>query len=268
MADGSDFEGVNAYCAVCRQKQNHMKICTRCRGVLYCSRSCQSIHWPKHKVTCKPTATCKNDSICDQVSRECGEIKTGIGSYFAGETPKTLHNIGQHEKTNKNSIPVVGARQEDSNDLQQTSDKNSLPIEGTRQENSYDLQHRSKNNHTKSGEPKLKIFIKHNHKKHELNVEKNQNVFEAISSLLHIPVTKLKVIHKGRLVNNLNICDVFVDGTLFLAFGEVTESEEGLDQNEIKMIMDQLDVDRNVAVKALRHEGNVVDAILQVGNNI
>ena len=30
-----------------------MKRCTQCRSVLYCSRECQTKHWPAHKGECK-----------------------------------------------------------------------------------------------------------------------------------------------------------------------------------------------------------------------
>lgn len=56
------------------------------------------------------------------------------------------------------------------------------------------------------------------------------------------------------------------DKALFLAFGEVSESEEGLENTDIDLIVKQLDVERNLAVKVLRKTGNVLDAILEIGN--
>ena len=39
-------------CAHCHQVLPSMKRCTQCRAVLYCSRSCQTKHWPAHKGEC------------------------------------------------------------------------------------------------------------------------------------------------------------------------------------------------------------------------
>ena len=49
--------------------------------------------------------------------------------------------------------------------------------------------------------------------------------------------------------------------------GERCEDERGVDQGDVEVVMRQLDVDRNSAVKALKHAGgDVVDAMLNLGN--
>ncbi len=48
--------------------------------------------------------------------------------------------------------------------------------------------------------------------------------------------------------------------------GECAESEEGVDSMDIDVIMKQLSVDRNTAVKALKNTGDVVDAIFEISN--
>ncbi len=48
--------------------------------------------------------------------------------------------------------------------------------------------------------------------------------------------------------------------------GERAESEEGVDSMDIDVIMKQLSVDRNTAVKALKNTGDVVDAIFEISN--
>jgi hypothetical protein len=43
-------------CAYCR-KGNIMtlKLCSKCKKVLYCNRDCQKAHYPSHKPNCKPS---------------------------------------------------------------------------------------------------------------------------------------------------------------------------------------------------------------------
>ena len=48
--------------------------------------------------------------------------------------------------------------------------------------------------------------------------------------------------------------------------GEQAENEDGVDVGDIEIIMKQLHVDRNTAVKALKNTGDVVDAIFEISN--
>jgi NACalpha-BTF3-like transcription factor len=56
--------------------------------------------------------------------------------------------------------------------------------------------------------------------------------------------------------------------SVFLAFGEVAESEDGLEAKDIELIMKQLSVERNVAIKALRKTNSLIDAIFEIGNDM
>jgi hypothetical protein len=38
----------------CSAEGSGNKVCARCRGVSYCSKTCQTAHWPVHKATCVP----------------------------------------------------------------------------------------------------------------------------------------------------------------------------------------------------------------------
>lgn len=118
-------------------------------------------------------------------------------------------------------------------------------------------------------ESSVTIIVKHNKCKHELSVQKKlpgKASLQVISNALCIPVSKLKLIHKGKMATSDNIHGMLCDKALFLAFGEVSESEEGLEKTDIDLIVKQLDVERNLAVKILRKTGNVLDAILEIGN--
>lgn len=113
------------------------------------------------------------------------------------------------------------------------------------------------------------IVIKHNKVKHELTVstmDDGSSILQVISDSVRIPLSKLKLIHKGKIAICDNIKDMVFDKALFLAFGEVSESEEGLEKTDIDLIVKQLDVERNLAIRVLRKTGNVLDAIIEIGN--
>ena len=115
----------------------------------------------------------------------------------------------------------------------------------------------------------LTIFIKHSKVKHQLDIPKacsGKLVFQNISDLLHIPVPKLKLIHKGKMVTQENIEHFLSENALFQAFGEVAESEDGLEKSDINVVMKQVDVERNTAIRALRRAGSLIDAIIDLGN--
>lgn len=57
------FEGLiqKNVCIGCnKDQQDKLKTCGRCRVVRYCSKECQTKHWPEHKPYCEITAENKN----------------------------------------------------------------------------------------------------------------------------------------------------------------------------------------------------------------
>lgn len=113
------------------------------------------------------------------------------------------------------------------------------------------------------------IIIKHNKVKRELTVSPTENgnfILQIVSDSVNIPVSKLKLIHKGQIATCDNINNMLFNKALFLAFGEISESEEGLEKTEIDLIVKQLNVERNLAIRILRKTGNVLDAIIELGN--
>jgi hypothetical protein len=51
--DGTASSLGTARCANCGKVSNHLKLCARCKTVVYCQRACQVAHYPKHKATCR-----------------------------------------------------------------------------------------------------------------------------------------------------------------------------------------------------------------------
>ena len=95
----------------------------------------------------------------------------------------------------------------------------------------------------------VKIVIKHNKVKHELTISISDNgdsILQVISDSVSIPISKLKLVHKGKIATSDNIKEMLLNRALFLAFGEISESEEGLEKRDIDLIVEQLDVDRNI----------------------
>lgn len=119
------------------------------------------------------------------------------------------------------------------------------------------------------GKETVTVFIKHDKMKHKLCVPTAENgkiILQMISDAVSIPVSKLKLIHKGKMATCDNIQEMLFNKALFLAFGEVCESEDGLEKADIDLIVKQLDAERSLAIKVLRETGNVLDAIIKLGN--
>ncbi|KAG9478442.1 hypothetical protein GDO78_013457 [Eleutherodactylus coqui] len=115
------------------------------------------------------------------------------------------------------------------------------------------------------------IKLKNRHGRSELKVPKSESGEESFLFLCHhlrIPPEKIRLVCRGKIVTKDNISTFMTNGTVFQAFGEEAEDETGLDVRDIEVLMDQLSVERNVAVKALRKTGDLIDAILYVSDNL
>ncbi|XP_071479496.1 uncharacterized protein [Diadema antillarum] len=114
------------------------------------------------------------------------------------------------------------------------------------------------------------ITVKCNKSKHQMLMDRQApsgaDIMAQIACTVRIPASHLKLIHRGKLVTPDTIRDSLRDRAVFQAIGEVAESEEGLRPKDIDIVMDRIKVDRNTAIRALRATGDVVDAILHIGN--
>lgn len=57
--NGSGLSSPPARCANCGKDSVPLMLCGRCKGVMYCGRTCQVAHYKEHKVTCQTTAKVK-----------------------------------------------------------------------------------------------------------------------------------------------------------------------------------------------------------------
>ena len=115
------------------------------------------------------------------------------------------------------------------------------------------------------------VYVKYAKVKHKVEINfpcMGHQALEHFSRVLHIPLERLKLIHKGQLQTQYNIMERLKQNSVYLAFGEMNESEDGLEAEDIELIMKQLSVERNVAIRALRKTNCVIDAILEIGNDM
>lgn len=115
----------------------------------------------------------------------------------------------------------------------------------------------------------VKVTVKCLKERHKLTINANlagDDILKLIASSVRIPTDKLKLVCKGKLVTSANIEEYIRDKAVFQAIGEVAESEEGLESGYIDCIMTRLGVERNQGIRALRDTGDIVDAILLLGN--
>ena len=121
------------------------------------------------------------------------------------------------------------------------------------------------------GATQICVCIKYSKAKHKVQLTMpctGMEAFKTFSTVLNVPVENLKLIHKGKLQTEENIGINLKRDAVFLAFGEMAENEDGIDPRDIEIIMKQLSVDRNVAIKGLRKTNCLLDAIFEIGNGI
>ena len=113
--------------------------------------------------------------------------------------------------------------------------------------------------------PYSKVVFKCNKQKHELKLQDSwsgSEMWKFLSHSLKVPLENLKVIHKGKKLSEETIAETVKDKAVYQVIGEQAESEDGLDKRDIVLMMKQLGVDRNSAVRALKQSGDLIDAML------
>ena len=118
----------------------------------------------------------------------------------------------------------------------------------------------------------ISITIKHGNTIYHMHLDDQPNLskseqFNMIANYIHIPSDRLKLIYKGKRYTKDNWHDLSLTSNMtFLSIGEQNEDETDIDTKDIECIIQQMKVDRNTAVKALKLHSNTIDAILYLGN--
>ncbi|XP_028400089.1 uncharacterized protein LOC114523391 [Dendronephthya gigantea] len=270
-------------CIVCGKKEMIMKRCGRCQSIFYCSIECQRSDWGKHRNNCsitktpdlvdgKMTQATKVDKIFDTTEKatECKTTVTDCKFRESEEDPDTIKKFvysptNSQVNSSQNPAKSIPSHSIDinTNILKQDSSTSGYKLENTC------MSHVPTNSHDNVS--KVVVYIKHAKEKHKLEIELPCTGLQALkhfSRVVHVPLERLKIIHKGKLQTELTIADKLKPSSVFLAFGERAESEEGLEAADIDLIMKQLSVQRNVAIRALRKTNCLIDAIFEIGNDI
>ncbi|XP_022333750.2 uncharacterized protein LOC111130800 isoform X1 [Crassostrea virginica] len=269
MTESHNFASYN--CRTCKEKKNTMKRCTRCRLVYYCSRECQAKDWPIHKTSCSNTT----ENLTDH-SKEISKIKlntkftTDDGSIY--QDPE-LTATTEVNDTAINYSPVVDFRKYDKKTKTVNSNTGkSSEINGPQKDKffyvkndriCYDLPILDKSKEFTD------IVVKANKQKQTVSIQDDwdgETVYHILSHHLQVPVDKMKIIHKGKILRADNIREFICKKAVFQVFGERAEDASGVDDRDIELMMRQLNISRNEAIAALKEYGDVIDAMLQVGH--
>lgn len=62
-----NYSSLIKICKYCRKTAKNLKWCGQCRGVTYCSQSCQAQDWAQHKEYCDPTLFETNKKFKDMI---------------------------------------------------------------------------------------------------------------------------------------------------------------------------------------------------------
>ena len=77
----------------------------------------------------------------------------------------------------------------------------------------------------------------------------------------------MRLIHKGKQLSVDTVRSAVSQGAVFQVLGEKMEDAEGLVPKDIEVLMLQMGVERNVAVRALKSsKGDLIDAMMAIGN--
>ncbi|XP_067661312.1 uncharacterized protein [Haliotis asinina] len=243
------------YCASCGQVFSVMKRCVQCQEVFYCSRACQVKDWGAHK------------SICLRRLDSNGHDKKSI---FTSESGKTIDSTpGSLHQADRKPVHVdfhtaVDRLMASGGESSPSSDKNDLSyLHNNQHHHDVPVFHVEKAH--------CEVSVKSNKQKHKLKIQDDwtgQEILKLFASHVHIPLEKMKVVHKGKLMTEELIRESAKPKAVFQVLGEKSADETGLDNRDISIMMEQMNIDRNSAVQALQKKGDLIDAIFEVSNKI
>jgi NACalpha-BTF3-like transcription factor len=252
----------------------------------FSSRECQLNDWPEHKLVCNQDNQQTNNSSTELKDGNkdicsCGTGKPVYNTYVDFET--AAHNLAERtadkimEQRNCERSNIT-ERQETGTDTPGATGgvppgaTGGVPPGATGGlQVTYFEDDKCKSDVPKfdASLPKVTITLKCNKEKYKLELNSDwsgDELVKFIAGSVSVPLDKFKLIHKGKMVDQTNVREFLKDKAIFQAFGEKAESESGLDSRDIDVLMKQLCVDRNSAIKALRKSGDLLDAMLELGS--
>lgn len=257
-------------CTVCQRKNAVMKRCTRCHKTIYCSRECQKADWTSHKKFCVTTSSSiplKNSELSSENKEHRHYIDDGSifgeGKDLKEEATYPIHpplidfNKGKKTVNKENNSSLIGK------EVRKNGSESNHSYYLYYNEMCYDVPDVDKS------QPYSNIIVKSNREKHSIDIQRTwtgQNVFKVLACKLKIPLDTLKIINKGKVMTPDIIQSCIEDKALFQAIGEQAANEDGVDKRDIELMMKHLKISRNEAVLSLKRKGDVIDAILEIGN--
>ena len=249
------------------------------------SAECQRQDWPKHKSYCnrvtktpgsehrEKTQTQTHDASKDiWDTDEPKERKTVKITWGGGDKTPKYHTTGINFDKAVNDLKAQNSAAKDmkaqssaSNDATVSQDTATPPRKCYLNQNEicYDVPELDVE------AEKVEITVKANKIKNKLSLNTSwsgEQVFKFLASELQIPLHKLKLIHKGKKFDASNVTTCLVNKAVFQAIGERAEDEEGIDKRDIDVMIQQLNLERNQAIKALREDSNLLDAMIKIGS--
>ena len=252
----------------------------------FSSKQCQVRHWQCHKPACEDF---RKDSVHVSssesskyykarhesdvpLSTECSGNVLFLNSSLPDDSPRTIENNkeGGAQESHRSSTFISYKNSVSKTECQEHGEQTCECNQQSSLTKGICLASSDQSKQARDNcKDTVSIFVKHNKIKRELCVpatENGQAILQAISDSVSIPVSKLKLVHKGKMATCENIQDMLFNKALFMAFGEISESEEGLEKADIDLVVKQLGVERNLVVRVLRKTGNVLDTIIEIGN--
>lgn len=118
-------------------------------------------------------------------------------------------------------------------------------------------------------EQHISITAKAHKEKVKIDIQTNwtgEDVMKVIACKTEIPINTMKLIHKGKVLDSDSLKVSLKNRAVYQVIGEQCEDDTGVEEKDILVMMKQLGIDRNCAVKALKSHTDVLDAIMEVAN--
>ncbi|KAK6173572.1 hypothetical protein SNE40_016997 [Patella caerulea] len=263
-------------CRNCQQIFDKMKRCVRCKSVYYCSRECQLKDWINHKDNC-----IEYMNSVEQIKDEDMNSRTNESALVDSKVCNKLNENSVHitDKTQATRHTSRINFEKAAKELKlKTQSKNIFEEEKI--DEAVSLNSSDKfyyhNNETyydvptfHSDHPFFQITVKFFKQRHKIDINDSwtsDEILKYLSCQLEIPLEKIKIIHKGKLLTREIIRENIGPKSVLQLIGEKAANEQGLDKRDIDVMMKQLGVERNAAVNTLRQKGDLIDAIIEAAN--